>query len=90
MLKFEQNTCVFPCLGQCECRKNIMGRRCDECSFGFYGFPTCRQCTCNIAGTEPRICDPYNARCICKVKCLKIYIYLMFTIRKISIYITLN
>lgn len=52
--------------GQCQCRNNIMGRRCDECQFGFHGFPSCRACNCDKAGTKPRICDPYNAQCICK------------------------
>ena len=27
--------------GQCFCRDNIIGRQCDHCVEGFYGFPTC-------------------------------------------------
>lgn len=32
--------------GQCSCKPNIIGRRCEICKTGFYGFPNCRACKC--------------------------------------------
>ncbi|KAM4622730.1 laminin subunit alpha-5-like [Discoglossus pictus] len=52
--------------GQCTCKPNIMGRRCEKCAPGFYGYPNCRPCDCNRAGTEPSICDPVTGQCHCK------------------------
>ncbi|CAH2303158.1 laminin subunit alpha-5 isoform X1 [Pelobates cultripes] len=52
--------------GQCTCKPNIMGRRCDKCAPGYFGYPNCRPCECNRAGTEPSICDPVSGQCHCK------------------------
>nr|XP_009294934.1 laminin subunit alpha-5 isoform X1 [Danio rerio] len=52
--------------GQCRCRNNIVGRQCDRCSPGFYGYPNCRPCNCNEAGTEMNVCDSFTGRCLCK------------------------
>ncbi|XP_028849375.1 laminin subunit alpha-5 isoform X2 [Denticeps clupeoides] len=52
--------------GQCSCKNNIIGRRCDQCTHGFYGYPNCRPCDCNEAGTEGSVCDPHTGRCLCK------------------------
>lgn len=49
------------------CRNNIVGRQCDRCSPGFYGYPNCRPCDCNEAGTEMNVCDSFTGRCLCKV-----------------------
>lgn len=27
--------------GQCQCRQNVIGRRCELCEEGYYGFPRC-------------------------------------------------
>lgn len=32
--------------GQCQCKENVIGRRCDLCKTGYYGFPNCRPCSC--------------------------------------------
>ncbi|EGI60824.1 PREDICTED: laminin subunit alpha [Acromyrmex echinatior] len=45
--------------GQCPCRSNIIGRRCEICKSGFYGFPRCRPCNC------PALCERDSGRCIC-------------------------
>ncbi|VDM65097.1 unnamed protein product [Strongylus vulgaris] len=55
-----------PNSGQCLCRESIGGRQCDRCLPGFYGFPHCYPCRCNVAGTTEEICDPTNAQCTCK------------------------
>ncbi|XP_073463613.1 laminin subunit alpha-5 isoform X3 [Aquarana catesbeiana] len=52
--------------GQCACKPNIMGRRCEKCAPGFYGYPNCRPCDCNRAGTEDGICDSLTGQCLCK------------------------
>ncbi|CAG6021972.1 unnamed protein product [Menidia menidia] len=52
--------------GQCRCKNNIIGRQCDRCAPGFYGYPNCRPCDCNEAGTEEEVCDSFTGRCLCK------------------------
>ncbi|EHH19538.1 hypothetical protein EGK_02217, partial [Macaca mulatta] len=52
--------------GQCKCRPNVTGRRCDTCSPGFHGYPHCRPCDCHEAGTAPGVCDPLTGQCYCK------------------------
>ncbi|XP_066526408.1 laminin subunit alpha-5 isoform X2 [Hoplias malabaricus] len=52
--------------GQCRCKTNVIGRQCDRCAPGFYGYPNCRPCNCNEAGTEEDICDSITGRCLCK------------------------
>ncbi|XP_053429462.1 laminin subunit alpha-5 isoform X2 [Nycticebus coucang] len=52
--------------GQCRCRSNVAGRRCDICAPGFHGFPSCQPCDCHEAGTAPGTCDPITGQCRCK------------------------
>ncbi|KAM6455807.1 laminin subunit alpha-5 isoform 2-T2 [Liasis olivaceus] len=52
--------------GQCQCKPNIIGRQCDLCAPGYYGYPNCRACDCHEAGTKPSICDPVTGECHCK------------------------
>lgn len=52
--------------GICSCRPNVIGRSCDKCRPGFFGFPNCQLCRCDIRGTTPEICDQNSARCYCK------------------------
>ncbi|XP_024119648.2 laminin subunit alpha-5 isoform X2 [Oryzias melastigma] len=52
--------------GQCSCKSNIIGRQCDRCTPGYYGYPNCRPCECNEAGTEEEVCDSITGRCLCK------------------------
>ncbi|EYC06964.1 hypothetical protein Y032_0073g800 [Ancylostoma ceylanicum] len=55
-----------PNSGQCLCRESVGGRQCDRCLPGFYGFPHCYGCRCNVAGTTEEICDAATAQCTCK------------------------
>ncbi|KAM6977721.1 laminin subunit alpha-5 [Aplochiton taeniatus] len=48
------------------CKNNIIGRQCDRCEPGFYGYPNCRPCDCNEAGTEKNVCDFHTGQCLCK------------------------
>ncbi|XP_062949056.1 laminin subunit alpha-5 [Cynocephalus volans] len=52
--------------GQCKCRPNVAGRRCDTCAPGFHGYPSCRPCDCHEGGTVPGVCDPLTGQCYCK------------------------
>ncbi|XP_053308878.1 laminin subunit alpha-5 isoform X2 [Spea bombifrons] len=64
-----QNTTEPGCdvrTGQCTCKENIMGRRCEKCATGYYGYPNCKPCDCNRSGTEPSVCDPISGQCHCK------------------------
>lgn len=54
--------------GQCLCKTNVGGRRCEKCLPGFYGFPHCYECACEDSGTTDAICDVNSAKCLCKVK----------------------
>ncbi|KAJ8267959.1 hypothetical protein COCON_G00131310 [Conger conger] len=52
--------------GQCTCKDHIDGRQCDRCTEGYYGFPECRSCDCNIGGVVPEVCHPQTGKCLCK------------------------
>ncbi|CAN9515277.1 unnamed protein product [Ophioblennius macclurei] len=52
--------------GQCSCKNNVVGRQCDRCAPGFYGYPNCRPCDCNEAGTEEEVCNSFTGKCLCK------------------------
>ncbi|XP_078049382.1 wing blister isoform X1 [Augochlora pura] len=56
--------------GQCPCRIGYDGRRCERCAKGYYGYPRCRPCSCNLAGTlecNGGVCDcNENGQCPCK------------------------
>lgn len=47
--------------GQCQCKQNVIGRRCDSCRTGFYGFPDCKPCNC----PSTAICEKETGECIC-------------------------
>lgn len=32
--------------GQCLCKPNVIGRTCEACKTGYYGFPDCKPCNC--------------------------------------------
>jgi len=52
--------------GQCKCRENVTGQKCDQCAPGFYGFPNCQKCTCDSRGSVSDGCDPITGQCSCK------------------------
>lgn len=51
--------------GQCLCRTNVVGRKCDRCKLGHAGFPRCRRCGCHMVGSVSPTCST-NGRCRCK------------------------
>lgn len=56
--------------GQCQCREGYAGRRCEACAVGYFGYPECRRCNCDVDGSFKRsdgliACDA-NGQCPCK------------------------
>ncbi|XP_051915351.1 laminin subunit beta-2 [Hippocampus zosterae] len=54
--------------GQCRCKPNVMGRRCDRCAPGTYGFGVsgCTACDCHSEGSLSHQCDPVTGQCQCR------------------------
>jgi len=48
--------------GQCECKTNVIGRQCEECKTGYYGFPDCKPCNCS---RNAAYCHPITGQCVC-------------------------
>ncbi|BHF81500.1 hypothetical protein SprV_0802463000 [Sparganum proliferum] len=59
--------------GQCACKTGFYGRACDRCQVGYFGYPNCRPCMCDAAGSirnsshsDAALCDPETGACVCK------------------------
>ena len=59
--------------GQCPCKDNTIGRKCDRCKVSTYGFGQsfktgCVSCDCQILGTlnGSDRCDVTSGQCVCK------------------------
>ncbi|ELU05178.1 hypothetical protein CAPTEDRAFT_214680 [Capitella teleta] len=61
-------------IGQCDCKVQVQGLKCDECIDMYYGltaiepFGECKGCQCNLQGTisKSNICEKENGQCPCK------------------------
>lgn len=60
-------------VGQCSCKRNVIGLKCDTCRPSFFGLSAdnldgCLPCGCNTDGTFNGVdtCDPENGQCLCK------------------------
>ncbi|KAM9386689.1 laminin subunit alpha-3 [Phaethornis superciliosus] len=51
--------------GQCRCRTGFGGFSCDTCAAGYFHYPFCQVCECNLSGTQPEVCD-FLGRCLCR------------------------
>uniref|UniRef100_A0A8B9F2S8 Laminin subunit beta 4 n=1 Tax=Amazona collaria TaxID=241587 RepID=A0A8B9F2S8_9PSIT len=54
--------------GQCWCKANVVGRCCDTCSAGSYGFGFhgCYACECHPQGSLNTLCDQVTGQCSCR------------------------
>ncbi|KAJ8664871.1 hypothetical protein QAD02_006533 [Eretmocerus hayati] len=54
--------------GACSCKPNVVGRRCDRCAPGTYGFGPegCVPCDCDGTGALDNFCDVGTGRCKCR------------------------
>ncbi|ESN90081.1 hypothetical protein HELRODRAFT_91040 [Helobdella robusta] len=64
------DTC-HPITGQCLCKENVQGLKCDVCKFGFYGLSTqfsagCQPCNCHPQRSLKSTCDVTSGRCSCR------------------------
>ncbi|XP_010131481.1 PREDICTED: laminin subunit alpha-3, partial [Buceros rhinoceros silvestris] len=60
-----ENTCGPS--GQCLCRSNYAGLRCDQCAPGYYNYPICLSCQCSPDGSQHRTCEPASGQCECQM-----------------------
>lgn len=54
------DTSCHPVTGQCKCKANTFGRRCDQCQDGYWSYPECKLCTCNGHASS---CDQSTGEC---------------------------
>ncbi|GFR82556.1 usherin [Elysia marginata] len=59
--------------GQCNCKANVQGLRCDECKNGFFSLTSanpdgCTACNCNPVGSTSIFCNPNDGQCLCKTR----------------------
>ncbi|RMX57034.1 hypothetical protein pdam_00006173 [Pocillopora damicornis] len=56
--------------GQCKCKPNVIGQRCDRCAPGSFGFGPqgCAGCNCNSIGASDNLCNAQTGQCTCRIK----------------------
>ena len=57
--------------GNCNCKRNVRGRQCDQCRLGFFNLSSlhpdgCRACGCDEAGSVSPACHSNSGQCVCK------------------------
>lgn len=54
--------------GQCQCKENVVGLRCDQCAPDHYRLldGSCAACDCDQQGSRSTTCDVRNGKCPCR------------------------
>ena len=56
--------------GDCNCKRNVFGKQCDQCKIGFYNLTSqpdgCQACSCHEAGSLSITCDVDSGQCNCR------------------------
>jgi len=52
--------------GDCECKSLVVGRKCNSCAPGSFGFPECQACDCHPQGSQDNLCHEDYGYCKCK------------------------
>ncbi|CAF1124771.1 unnamed protein product [Didymodactylos carnosus] len=57
--------------GLCQCKQNVIGRRCDQCQENYYGLNNdevdgCKPCDCYPGGSYSSQCDIQTGQCPCR------------------------
>ena len=63
---FSNNLQCDSSTGQCQCKQNVVSRTCERCAFGYWAFPHCQLCDCDVRGASEEICDQDTVQCFCK------------------------
>ncbi|CAL1525836.1 unnamed protein product [Lymnaea stagnalis] len=66
-----QSTSCNQTTGQCPCKVNVNGPRCDTCKTGFYQLEIanvrgCKPCNCSLVGSVDNQCHSQSGQCPCR------------------------
>ncbi|CAB4034077.1 Hypothetical predicted protein, partial [Paramuricea clavata] len=65
------NSPLPPCnhIGQCACRSNVIGLKCDQCKENHWNINSrlgCESCNCDQSGAYNDSCELHSGQCVCK------------------------